>query len=139
MAKVRRTFTAEFKLSAIRLITEQKLSLAEAARRLGVHENLLRKWKLDHENKGDQAFPGNGNLPPEQEEIRRLRAENKRLLAECDILKKATAYFALPAPACRQAGAGRSGNDLIFGFIRLYIQKRIYWHDMMFLFMLPSI
>ena len=94
MAKVRRTFTAEFKLSALRLITEQKLSLAEAARRLGVHENLLRKWKLDHEKNGDQAFPGNGHLPPEQEELRRLRAENKRLLAECDILKKATAYFA---------------------------------------------
>ena len=94
MAKVRRTFTAEFKRSALRLIAEQKLSLAEAARRLGVHENLLRKWKFDHEAKGDQAFPGHGHLPPEQEELQRLRAENKRLLAECDLLKKATAYFA---------------------------------------------
>jgi transposase len=94
MAKVRRTFTAEFKLSAIRLMTDQKLSLTETARRLGIHENLLRKWKHDHEQKGDQAFPGNGNLPPEQEELRRLRVENKRLLTECEILKKAMAYFA---------------------------------------------
>ena len=94
MAKVRRTFTAEFKLSAIRLMTEQKLSLAEVARRLGVHENVLRKWKLDHEKNGDQAFPGNGHLPPEQEELRRLRAENKRLWAGCDLFKKAMAYFA---------------------------------------------
>lgn len=94
MAKVRRIFTAEFKLSALRLMIEQKLSLAEAARRLGVHENVLRKWKIDHANKGDQAFPGNGHLPPEQEELRRLRAENKRLRDECDLLKKATAYFA---------------------------------------------
>ena len=94
MAKVRRIFTAEFKLSALRLMIEQKLSLAEAARRLGVHENVLRKWKIDHAKKGDQAFPGNGHLPPEQEELRRLRAENKRLRDECDLLKKATAYFA---------------------------------------------
>jgi transposase len=94
MAKVRRTFTAEFKLSAIRLMTDQKLSLTETARRLGIHENLLRKWKPDHEQKGDQAFPGNGNLPPEQEELRRLRVENKRLLTACEILKKAMAYFA---------------------------------------------
>ena len=94
MAKVRRSFTAEFKLAAIRLITVQKLSVAEAARQLGITENLLRKWKADHRDNGDRAFPGNGNLPPEQEELHKLRMENKRLLAECDILKKATAYFA---------------------------------------------
>jgi transposase-like protein len=67
------------------LVTDQKFSLAEAARRLGIPDHLLRKWKHDHEQTGDQAFPGNGNLPPEEEERRRLRAENKRLLAECAI------------------------------------------------------
>jgi len=94
MATTRRTFTAEFKRSAIRLIEEQKLSFAEAAQRLGIHENLLRKWKRDHDAGGDRAFPGNGNLPLEQEELRKLRVENKRLRDECEILKKATAYFA---------------------------------------------
>jgi transposase len=94
MGKARRPFTAEFKLAAIRLITDPRLSLAAAARRLGIPDNLLRKWKHDHEQKGDPAFPGNGNLPPEQEERRRLRAENKRLLTECEILKKAMASFA---------------------------------------------
>ena len=94
MAKVRRSFTAEFKLAAIRLITVSKLSVAEAARQLGISDTLLRRWKADHQLNGDQAFPGNGNLPPEQEELRKLRIENERLLAECDILKKATAYFA---------------------------------------------
>ena len=94
MAKVRRSFTAEFKLAAIRLITVSKLSVAEAARQLGISDTLLRRWKADHQLNGDRAFPGNGNLPPEQEELRKLRMENKRLLAECDILKNATAYFA---------------------------------------------
>jgi transposase len=47
--------------------------------------------------KGPDAFPGNGRLSPHDEELRRLRAENKRLLMECEILKKATALFAREA------------------------------------------
>ena len=43
---------------------------------------------------GESAFPGKGNPPAHEEELRRLRAENKRLLMERDILKKATAFFA---------------------------------------------
>ena len=94
MTKVRRTFTAEFKLAAIRLLTVSKLSLAEAARQLDIGQNMLRRWRDDYETKGARAFPGNGNLPPEQEELRALRDEVRRLRVECDILKKATAYFA---------------------------------------------
>src|SRR5262245_47656872 len=97
MAKKRQTYTREFKLEALKLITEKGYSVAEAARSLGLHENLLRSWKLAFANQGDQAFPGQGSLPPLQEEIRRLRAENKRLLAERDILKKAAAFFAREA------------------------------------------
>jgi transposase len=43
---------------------------------------------------GEQAFPGKGNPPAHEEELRRLRAEVKRLTMERDILKKATAFFA---------------------------------------------
>ena len=90
----RRTFTREFKLEAVKLLTGQNLSFAEAARRLGVSENLLRKWKQTLEAGDEQAFPGHGNLPPLEAELQRLRAENKRLRVEHDILKKAAAYFA---------------------------------------------
>jgi transposase len=96
MAK-RRTYTREFKISAVQLITEQGRSVAEAARSLGIGENLLRKWKHDLEADAAQAFPGHGRLPAFEDELRRLRAENKRLLAERDILKKATAFFAREA------------------------------------------
>src|SRR6516164_5649895 len=94
MGKPRRTFTREFKVEAVKLITEQGRSFAEAAAHLGIAESLLRKWKQTLGADGDQAFPGKGNLPALEEEMRRLRAENQRLQMERDILKKATAFFA---------------------------------------------
>ncbi len=66
-------------------------AVAEAARRLGLSANLLHLWKKTLQTSGDQAFPGQGVLPPLEEENRRLRAENKRLQMERDILK---AFFA---------------------------------------------
>jgi transposase len=97
MGKRRRTYTPEFKAEAVRLVTEQGYSVAEAARSLGLHETLLRSWKQALEAQGEQAFPGHGKLPAVEEELRRLRAENKRLLMERDILKKAAAFFAREA------------------------------------------
>jgi transposase len=97
MARKRRTYTREFKIEAVKLVTEQGYSVAEAARSLGLHETLLRSWKQALQDERDQAFPGKGNLSPFEEEIHRLRAENKRLLMERDILKKATAFFAREA------------------------------------------
>ncbi len=97
MARKRRVYTPEFKAEAVKLVTEQGYSLAEAARSLGVHETLLRSWKQAVAKQGGQAFPGHGKLPPSEEELRRLRAENQRLRAERDILKKATALFAREA------------------------------------------
>jgi transposase len=94
MAKGRRSFTAEFKAEAVRRVTEGGKCLAEVARELDLGESLLRSWKRALAAQGDQAFPGKGNLPPAEEELRRLRAENQRLRAEREILKKATAFFA---------------------------------------------
>ena len=97
MARTRRTYTPEFKAQAVKLVTEQGYSIAEAARSLGISENLLRNWKQALLEQGEHAFPGNGHRSPFEEELRRLRAENKRLLAERDILKKAAAFFAREA------------------------------------------
>ena len=97
MARQRRKYTNEFKVEAVKLITEKGYSVAEAARSLDVGETLLRSWKAALQEKGADAFPGNGRLNPHEEELRRLRAENKRLLMEREILKKATAFFAREA------------------------------------------
>jgi transposase InsO family protein len=64
MARKRRSYTPEFKAEAVRLVTEQGYSVAEAARSLGVHETLLRSWKQAAEAQGERAFPGPGKLPP---------------------------------------------------------------------------
>jgi transposase len=97
MARARRSYTPEFKAEAVRLVTEQGYSVAEAARSLGLRENLIRNWKRAGQDQGEHAFSGQGKLPAAEEELRRLRAENKRLLAERAILKKAAAFFAKEA------------------------------------------
>ena len=97
MARRRRSYTREFKVEAVKLVTEKGYSVAEAARSLDIGETLLRSWKQALEKEGDQAFPGHGQLTPIEEELRQLRAENKRLQMERDILKKATAFFAREA------------------------------------------
>ena len=96
MARPRKTDTTEFKVQAVRMVTDQKLSVAEAARRLGINENLLRLWKKAFLDRGTDAFPGHGRLSPADEEVHRLRAEVVRRRAERDLLKKAAAYFASP-------------------------------------------
>ena len=68
--------------------------MAQAARDLDLHENVLRKWIKDFTADPQHAFPGQGQMKPEQLEIERLRREIIRLKAERDILKKAAAYFA---------------------------------------------
>ena len=97
MAKTRRIYTPEFKAEAVKLVTEQGYSVAEAARSLGIGPTLLRSWKQTLQSKGADAFPGQGKLPAVEDQLRRLRAENQRLRAERDILKKAAAYFAREA------------------------------------------
>ena len=94
MPRPRRTFTREFKVQAVKLVTEQGYSYAEAARQLGIGENQIRNWKARCATAGEGAFPGQGHRGVLEAEVHRLRAENKRLLQERDILKKATAFFA---------------------------------------------
>ena len=94
MAGTRKVYAAEFKLAAVTMITEQKLSVVEVARRLGVTENLLHSWKKAVLANEAAAFPGAGHPTPVEDELRRLRADVKRLEMERDILKKAAAFFA---------------------------------------------
>lgn len=93
----RRQFSREFKLEALRLVKERGVSVAQAARDLDLHENVLRKWVRELGADPQHAFPGHGQMKPEQLEIDRLRKEVAKLKAERDILKKAAAYFAKDA------------------------------------------
>lgn len=90
----RRKFSREFKLEAVKLVRDRGVTMAQAARDLDLHINVLRKWVSDHGSDPGGAFPGHGQMRPEQLEIERLRRENAKLKAERDILEKAAAYFA---------------------------------------------
>jgi transposase len=90
----RRKFTREFKLEAVRLIRDRGVSYVQASRDLSVHESQLRSWVKRFSDDPEHAFPGHGQMKPEQLEIARLKREVIKLKAECDILKKAAAYFA---------------------------------------------
>ena len=73
--KGRRKYDREFKLEAVRLVTEGGGSVPEVARDLGIHENLLYNWRNKYLNDTSHAFPGKGHLKPADEELRRLKKE----------------------------------------------------------------
>lgn len=93
----RRTFSREFKLEAVRLVRDRGVAVAQACRDLEIAESVLRRWMREAEGDPRHAFPGQGQVKPEQQEIDRLRREVAKLKAERDILKKAAAYFARDA------------------------------------------
>lgn len=93
MATQRRRFDKQFKLDALKMASQSDRSLASIARDLGIHANLLYRWREEFEVDSGNAFPGKGKLKPEDEEFRKLRREVETLREERDILKKALAVF----------------------------------------------
>ncbi len=100
-ARERRHFSAEFKLEAVRRVAERRaagVSLRQVARELDVRDDLLRKWARQTAERAGappaDVFPGNGRLPSEEDEVRRLKRELARAQQEIAFLKSAAAYFA---------------------------------------------
>ena len=83
----RRKFSREYKIEAVRFAGERGVSMAQASRDIDVRENAVRKWVKETGADPKQAFPGRGQLKPEQLEIDRFRREVAKLKAERDILK----------------------------------------------------
>lgn len=103
----RRVFTREFKHEAVRLVKERGVSVSQAAKDLGVHENVLRKWVREGAADPKQAFPGKGVMKPEQAELDLLRKENAKLKMERDFLKKAAAGSTGRSNICVQRSSWR--------------------------------
>lgn len=93
MRKEGKGYDPDFKREAVRLVLEEGYTKSEVARRLGVNRTSIGKWVAAVAKKKDKAFT-DSELTPEQEELRRLREENRQLRMEREILKKATAFFA---------------------------------------------
>ena len=84
-------YTLEYKQEAVRLVAQGQ-SCVGAAKSLGIPPQTLDHWIK--QSKAGKLSVGNKPITAEQMELSRLRAENKQLKMERDILKKATAYFA---------------------------------------------
>ena len=93
MGRKNKTYTKEFKLEVIELHAKSGKSMAQIERELDLGSTSISRWKKEFEQEGKNAFPGKGNLSPEQDEIRRLKRELEIVRQERDILKKAVAIF----------------------------------------------
>jgi len=94
MITERKSYSKQFKIDAVKLVSDQGYKVSEAARNLEIHPNVLRKWKNQLAGDSDQVFSCKGHMTAEKEELYQLRKENKRLHMEHEILKKAAAFFA---------------------------------------------
>jgi len=89
MGRVRRKFSREFKVEAVRMVSEGGHSLAQVARDLDIRPDIIRRWRRQLEEDPEQAFPGVGQRKVRDEEMWQLRRDLERVTAERDILKKA--------------------------------------------------
>lgn len=83
-------YPEEFKIQAVKQVTERQLPVSELAARLGVSVHSLYAWVKRYTKPQEQRVEEDD----QSAEVRRLRAELKRVTEERDILKKAAAYFA---------------------------------------------
>jgi len=91
--KGRRKYDREFKEDAIRLIVDGGRSVREVARDLGIHENMLCRWKKEYLQDTEHSFPGKGHMKPHEEELFKLKRKVADLEEDRAILKKALAIF----------------------------------------------
>jgi transposase len=92
--KKRKSYTREYKIETVKLVTEGGASASQVADEMGIHVNTLYKWIRDLSAKPEEAFPGKGHMTcSDAETIRQLKRENERLRMEREILKKAMAIF----------------------------------------------
>ncbi len=88
----KKRFDRDFKISAVKMVTEGGHKAAEVARSLGIHQNQLYNWKRKFSDQGEKAFPGKGHLT----ELAALRRQLREVEMERDILKKAVGIFSKP-------------------------------------------
>lgn len=91
--KKQKRYTKEFKIEAVKLVTEKGMKASEVAKDLGISQPALGSWIKDYQRIGQEAFPGKRNLSSQEDKIRQLEQQVKRLTMEREILKKAMAYF----------------------------------------------
>lgn len=93
MKTERKTYTREYKREAVRLSLEDGRAGADIARELGIHPNLLYRWRKEYLEDRVESFPGQGKMRASDEEVAQLRREVALLREERELLKKAVVFF----------------------------------------------
>lgn len=94
MSEARRKFDTNFKLNVVKMIKQQGLSVGQVCRDMKVGETAIRRWLAQYDAE-QLGHAGIGKpLTAEQQRIRQLESENRRLQSDNDLLKKASAFFA---------------------------------------------
>ncbi len=88
----RKRYTKQFKEEALRLVSQEGVSLAQVAQDLGLDASMLRRWRKEANLEGPKAFRGHGYA--HDEELAQLKRELGRVKRERDFLRDAAAYFA---------------------------------------------
>lgn len=90
----KKNYDPEFKREIAQVYLEGRRTATSLAEELGLHVNTIYKWTEQFKTDPENAFPGSGNLRPEDAELKKAQRRIKELEEEVEILKKATAYFA---------------------------------------------
>ncbi len=93
MKTERKRYTREFKLEAVRLSLEDGRAGTDVARELGIHPNVLYRWRKEYLDDNVESFPGQGKMKASDGEVARLRREVAQLREERELLKKALVFF----------------------------------------------
>ena len=83
-------YPEEFKIEAVKQVTDRGYKVGEVARRLGVTPKSMNEWIKRYGDSGAQ----HQEITAQQAELRRLKADLRRVTEERDILKEAAVYFA---------------------------------------------
>ena len=90
----RRTFDAAFKLQVVQMIRDQGMSVTQVCRDMNLVDSAVRRWLGQYATEQTGGSSMGKPLTAEQQRIRQLEVENRRLREDNDLLKKASAFFA---------------------------------------------
>ena|SRR5674476_374003 len=89
MVSIKKSYTREFKIETVKLITSGGSSAPQVARDFDIHLKTLYQWIQQFSSKSEEAFPGKGEVTSDAELIRKLKRENEQLAMKCETLENA--------------------------------------------------
>ena len=103
MTNTRNQYTTKFKQECVNLIVNQHYSVAQAVKAMQVGLSTLQRWLGQYRQEIKGITPATRAITPEQQRIQTLEAENKQLKRDNDLLKKASAFFAMEMQASNKS------------------------------------